>query len=103
MSVFFIEGTGCYIKTTVLYVDKTEDKRVKCLQERIGNTMEALPPIAIFRCPKLDLLDFVLLLPLFEDRKSFLGSFDTRKGHRTESRSHAVGTVNLAQLHTAND
>ena len=44
-----------------------------------------------------------LLLTLLKDSNRLLSSLDTAKRHGTKSRSHAVSTVDLGQLHTADD
>lgn len=44
-----------------------------------------------------------LLLAHVEDLQCLLGSLDATESHGTESGTHAVGAVNLGQLHTAND
>jgi hypothetical protein len=44
-----------------------------------------------------------LLLAQIKHLQSLLGSLDTTKSHSTESRTHTVGTVNLRQLHAADN
>lgn len=48
-------------------------------------------------------LDTTGLAAALENFDGDLGSVDTRSGHGTESRTHAVGTVDLRQLHTTDN
>jgi hypothetical protein len=44
-----------------------------------------------------------LLLALIKHLQSLLSSLDTTKSHSSKSRTHAVGTINLRQLHTTDN
>lgn len=48
-------------------------------------------------------LDGVLLLAQVKDGEGLLGGLDAGQGHGAKGRAHAVGAVDLAELHAADD
>jgi hypothetical protein len=45
----------------------------------------------------------VLSLPLIPDTNGLFSSLDATENHGTEGRAHAVGAIDLGELHTADD